>query len=151
MATVPPKDERVLVEPIGNHSRGTTFVNGEHLRTVALEYAVERLVSAADGFHYGRFDVRSTSEQALRAGEFVVIELNGVISEPASIYDPSWSVWRCWAELVRHMRHLGTISLRLHQQGVQPRTLHAVVSNCEEHFGWRLGALRRVASVIAKA
>lgn len=149
MATVPPKGARVMVEPIGNHCRGTTFIDGEHLRTAELEEAVGRLVSATNGFHYGRFDVRSTSEQALRAGEFTLIELNGVISEPTSIYDPSWSIWRCWTEVVRHMRHLGSISVQLHKQGVEPSTMHAVVVSCEAHFGWRLGGLRRMAALFA--
>ncbi len=141
---VPGVGERVRVEPIGNHCRGTIFWNAEVLRTPELEGAVERLIGATTGLYYGRLDVRSDSEEILRAGGFTVIELNGVSSEPGHIYDPAWSIWRCWAELVRHVRHIGKISEQLHAQGVEPETLHALVCRCEVHFGWRLGAVRRI-------
>ncbi len=149
LAAVPRRGEQVQVEPIGNHCRGTTFLDGQHLRTPHLERAVEQLIDATEGFYYGRLDVRSESEDALRAGSFTVIELNGVSSEPGHIYDPSWSIWRCWAELVRHVRHIGTISMRLRERGSEPIKLHALVSRCESHFGWRLGALRRITAMFA--
>jgi hypothetical protein len=41
-----------------------------------------------DGFYFGRFDVRAASAEAFSRGEFTVIELNGVTSEPTHIYDP---------------------------------------------------------------
>lgn len=144
LASVPRKGTIFQVEPVGNHCRGTTFLYGGHLCTPALENAVERLLSGTRGFHYGRFDVRSPSEQALRAGVFSVIELNGVSSEPGHIYDPSWSIWRCWGELVRHVRHIGGISEALLAQGAEPCSLHELVLRSEAHFGWRLGVLKQV-------
>ena len=141
--------EQLRVEPIGNHCRGTLFCDASHLRTHALERAVDRLIRSTTGLYYGRLDVRSESEASLCAGRFTVIELNGVSSEPGHIYDPSWSIWSCWAELVRHVRHIGTISERLLAQGVEPDTLHALVRRCEAHFGWRLGAVRRILALFA--
>lgn len=146
---VPQPGERVQVEPIGNHCRGTTFIDAAQLRTPALENAVNDLLGATTGLYYGRLDVRAESEEALRAGAFTVIELNGVSSEPGHIYDPSWSIWRCWAELVRHVRHIGAISSKLQEQGEEPATLHALVCRCEAHFGWRLGAARRITALFA--
>ncbi len=146
---VPALGEQVQVEPIGNHCRGTTFINAGHLRTSALEHAVDMLVGATVGLYYGRLDVRSESEVALQAGQFTVIELNGVSSEPGHIYDPSWSIWRCWAELIGHVRHIGSISRCLQAQGFEPNTLHDLVCRCEAHFGWRLGAARRLTALLA--
>lgn len=146
---VPRPGERVQVEPIGNHCRGTTFIDAAQLRTPALESAVNHLLGATTGLYYGRLDVRAESEEALRAGVFTVIELNGVSSEPGHIYDPSWSIWRCWTELVRHVRYIGVISSRLLEQGEEPVTLHALVYRCEAHFGWRLGVVRRITALFA--
>ena len=139
--SVPSAGRSVRVEPIGNHCRGTHFVDAGHLRTPALEQALERLMGATTGLYYGRMDVRCTDEDALRAGSFMLIEVNGVSSEPGHIYDPSWSIWRCWAELVRHVRYIGRISMQLQQQGVEPASLRDVLVRSREHFGWRFGPL----------
>lgn len=138
--------EHIRVEPIGNHCRGTLFCDAGHLRTPELESAVNQLIGATTDIYYGRLDVRSESEEALRLGRFTVVELNGVSSEPGHIYDPSWTIWRCWAELVRHVRHIGSISDKLLAQGVEPATLHTLACRCESHFGWRLGIIRRATS-----
>jgi hypothetical protein len=133
---VPTHGEVLLVEPIGNHCRGTTFLDAGHLRTPALEQAVNELVDGTDGVYYGRFDVRSESEQALREGRFEVIELNGVTSEPGHIYDPSYSIWRCWRELIRHVVQVARISRALRRMGVEPIPLRSVLRRCAVHFGW---------------
>jgi hypothetical protein len=88
LATVPAPGERVVVEPIGNHCRGTTFLDGGHLRTEQLERAVDELLADTTGIHYGRLDVRAPDDEALQQGRFLVMELNGVTSEPGHIYDP---------------------------------------------------------------
>lgn len=142
---VPAEGEVLTVEPIGNHCRGTIFYDAGHLVTPALREAVDALMAATQGIHYGRFDVRAESDEALREGRFTVIELNGVSSEPGHIYDPAYSVFRCWAELLRHVRRLGPISQQLQRAGHQPVTFHALMMRCEAYFGWRFGLLRRLA------
>jgi hypothetical protein len=142
LASVPSPGQELRVEPIGNHCRGTRFVDAGHLRTPALEQAVDHLMAATTGLYYGRLDVRSTSAEALRQGRFHIIELNGVTSEPGHIYDPSITIWRCWAELLRHVRHIGRISRLLLAQGVEPAPLHTVIHRCGTHFGWRVALLR---------
>jgi hypothetical protein len=52
-----------------------------------------------DGFYFGRFDVRAASADAFARGEFTVIELNGVTSEPTHIYDPAVSVFGAYRAL----------------------------------------------------
>lgn len=149
LRSVPPPGHTIRVEPIGNHCRGTRFMDAGHLCTPELEQAVDRVIAAAAGVHYGRMDVRCFDENALRAGSFSIIELNGVSSEPGHIYDPDIPFWRCWMELVRHVRHVGRVSLQLRAQGVEPCTLHDVVVRCEQHFGWRLGGFRRISGWFA--
>ena len=143
LGRVPAKDEEVLVEPIGNHCRGTLFFDACALATTALERAVDELLVRSEGLYYGRVDVRAESEEALRAGRFTVLELNGVSSEPGHIYDPSYSIFRCWSELLRHVKHIPPISAALREQGHEPVRLADLLHRCETHFGYRIKFLRR--------
>lgn len=132
---VPFMGERVIAEPIGNHCRGTVFQDASHLTTPELQAALNSLLADARGICYGRVDVRAEDEDALSAGCFTVIELNGVSSEPGSIYDPSWSIWRCWRELLRHVRLIGPLSEQLQRMGHQPAPLISVLRRSRSHFG----------------
>ncbi|MBK8500184.1 MAG: hypothetical protein IPL52_15520 [Flavobacteriales bacterium] len=126
--------ERILVEPIGNHCRGTAFFDASQLATPELRTALQVLLTVTSGIHYGRFDVRCENEAALQAGRFTVIELNGVSSEPGHIYDPERSVWWCWQELLRHVRRIGALSERLQHMGHEPASAMTVVRRCMQHF-----------------
>ena len=81
LARVPTVDEEVVVEPIGNHCRGTLFFDACALSTPSLERAMDELLANAEGLYYGRVDIRAESEEAFRAGRFTVLELNGVSSD----------------------------------------------------------------------
>ena len=148
LKAIPSPGEQVVVEPVGNHCRGTVFFDANGSITPALRAAVDELMARTRGIHYGRLDVRAESAEALQEGHFTVIELNGVASEPGHIYDPAYSIFTCWRELLRHVRRLGPISSQLQRMGHQPTTLHALVVRCEAHFGWKLGVLRRLSGAI---
>lgn len=98
---VPAKGVHVQIAEIGNHCRGAIFLNGADLVTPRLERAVDAAAKAMDGFSFGRFDVRAASADALARGDFTILELNGVTSEPTHIYDPSIRVTAAWAALAR--------------------------------------------------
>lgn len=141
LGKIPAQGELVRIEPIGNHCRGTRFYDANALMTPALRGSLDALLRDAHGVNYGRLDVRSADDDALREGRFMVIELNGVSSEPGLIYDPSYSIFHCWKVLVQHVRRIGPISEYLQRQGQQPGAMHALLQRCEAHFGWRLRPL----------
>lgn len=85
---VPAAGEEVPIAHLGNHCLGSLFLDGNDLLTSELTAAFDRLGCAHPGFFLGRFDVRAASEEAFGRGEFKVIELNGLTSEPGHIYDP---------------------------------------------------------------
>lgn len=95
----PMAGEQVQLSELGVHSRGAIFFDGARLQTAALSAAIDRVARHIDGFYFGRFDVRSASREAFAAGEFAVIELNGVTSEATSIYDPRNSLWTAYRVL----------------------------------------------------
>lgn len=93
----------------GNHAQGCVFRDGEHLRTPALESALDTACRAAEGFDYGRLDVRYTDAEALRRGEFSIIEANGLSSEATNMYEPGASLWSALRLMREHWSAAMTI------------------------------------------
>lgn len=111
LASVPEQGEHVLIEPIGNHNRGTRFMNGMHLWNEALEKKALELSGCIQGFHYGRFDLRCTNEADFCLGEhWKILEVNGVNAEPAHIYEPGFSLLTAWRTLLEHWKIIAEIA-----------------------------------------
>jgi hypothetical protein len=89
---MPVLGEKVKLVEIGAHSKGTIFRDGGWIRSKGLHDAIDRLSCEVPGFYFGRYDVRSASFGELSAGNFKIIELNGVTSESTNIYDPKYSL-----------------------------------------------------------
>jgi membrane protein DedA with SNARE-associated domain len=130
---VPAAGVRLELTELGTHCRGAVFLDGARHVTPALAAAVEAVSRTFDGFHFGRYDVRTSSAEALRRGEFVVIELNGVSSEATSLYDPAHSVWQGWRVLLEQWRLAAAIARDHRKAGVRPLGVAAT---------WRLVARR---------
>jgi pimeloyl-ACP methyl ester carboxylesterase len=96
---VPTAGTPVRLGDCGSHCRGAEFLDGHRYAGPALEMAVEAVSRRYEGFHFGRFDVRAASADAFVRGEFTVIELNGVTSEPTHIYDPGVSLVEAYRAL----------------------------------------------------
>ena len=105
--------------PIGNHCRGTKFLNANHLITPELLAVFDRISLPIDGFYYGRFDIRCRSVTDLYQGQHIrILELNGAGAEPAHIYQPGFSLWEGWRILLQHWHILYVISRENHRRGV---------------------------------
>ena len=90
MDKIPKKDEIIKLTVIGNHSKGTQFINGNDLITKELELMFDSISNNIKGWNYGRLDIKYDSFDKLLKGEsFKILEINGIISEPTHIYDPS--------------------------------------------------------------
>ena len=102
---IPAAAERVQLVEIGNHCRGTVFLDGREHRTPELEAAIETLARSVEGFHFGRFDLRAPSVDHFRAGlGLKVLELNGVTSEATHIYAPGASLLAAYRTLFEQWR-----------------------------------------------
>ncbi len=107
---VPEQDQEIVLNSIGNHCLGTTFLDGNYLITPPLISTMDRLSRQVDGFYYGRFDIRAASLESIQAGDFKVLELNGAASEPAHIYQPGASFLKGQKSLFHHWRMMYIIS-----------------------------------------
>lgn len=97
------KGTEILLEPIGNHNRGTRFYNASELITRQLTKNIHEIAEGIDGFYYGRFDIKAKSVEALKSGQFLVLEINGANSEPTHIYDSGFSLLQAYQEAMRHL------------------------------------------------
>ncbi|MEO0512265.1 MAG: alpha/beta fold hydrolase [Planctomycetota bacterium] len=113
----------------GNHSQGTMFSDGADLLTPELAEAIAELAGRFEGFDFGRFDLRYTSDEDLRAGRgFGVVELNGVTAESTNLYDPSWGVRRAYRTLFDQWRTAYEIGAFNRSRGVEPVRLGELVA-----------------------
>lgn len=119
---LPDQQTKKLVE-IGNHSRGTTFYNANHLINAALVEQFDALTKEVDGFYFGRFDIRVKRKDDLYTGHHMkLMEVNGANSEPAHIYDPGTNLFDAYKHLFYHWRNLYQISRENHRKGLKYMT-----------------------------
>ena len=114
-----------------------------HWNSPQLECAIDARGRAVPGFFLGRFDVRAESVDALRRGEFAIIELNGVLSEPTQIYDPTTSLAQACATLIRQWRFAFEIGAENHARGTVPTRLRELVALTAAKI-WRQASARRL-------
>ncbi len=111
--------EEILLEPIGNHNRGTCFLNGSRLINDQILGVFSKIAADIPGFDYGRFDVKAKSLDDLYLGKNIrILELNGVNSEPAHIYDPDYALLKAYRDIARHMKIIFRISRMNHLEGI---------------------------------
>jgi len=119
-----PKNQSLELEPIGNHCRGTMFLNGNGHIDDQLTEVFEAVLSQMDGIHYGRFDMKCHSIEHLRqTGEFKAVEFNGIGAEPAHIYDPSYPVWKKYRDIYQHWKVIYQIYKIQNANNIAPMTL----------------------------
>ena len=111
---VPAPGERVELVFARNHCRGAIFRDASHLVTPALERRIDAIVGTIPDFQFGRVDLRFASLGELRRGEnFLLIELNGAVSEPIHAWDPAngpQQAWRAYFEQIDRLYAVGAAS-----------------------------------------
>lgn len=122
---LPEGDSLRLVEA-GNHCQGCIFRDGLRLYSEALRARIDEISQGLPGFFIGRYDVRYTSEEDLRAGRFTIIELNGSASEATSIYDERNSLLSAYRTLYRQWELVYAIGAANRSLGQRPASLRDV-------------------------
>jgi hypothetical protein len=134
LGTILPAGSEMLLQPIGNHCRGTMFLDGSHLINERLIKVFDHIAEAIPGFHFGRFDLRVRSVEDLFNGDLMIMELNGTTSEPSHIYDPSFSILKAYSEVFRNMRIVQQISVQNMKSGIRPTPLCEFAGTVYRHF-----------------
>ncbi len=121
------------LEPIGNHCRGTAFLNGNHIINKRLDATFDKIAKTIDGFYFGRFDLRCKSIEDLYKGKNIkILELNGAGSEPGHIYHPGTTLLEAYNAIFHHVKMLYKISKQNHEQGVRYMTFSEGISEIKK-------------------
>lgn len=103
-------DEIFFLSYAGNHNRGARFTNLHHEIDEPLLQLFDQF-SHQTRFYYGRYDIKTTSLQDLRAGRnSVILEFNGCGAEPNHIYDCGMGLLDAYRVLLTHWKALYEIS-----------------------------------------
>jgi len=118
-----------VLEQIGNHSRGTRFVNGNHLIDERMHQTFDRIAKTMDGFYYGRFDLKAKSTDDFYTGKNLsIIELNGAGSDPGHIFDSSVGWFSALRSEAWHWKQLWKISRMNMKRGNKPMTFRKMLN-----------------------
>jgi membrane protein DedA with SNARE-associated domain len=124
---IPAAGETVRLVEAGNHCQGCIFEEGWDLYSEQLRRSIDAISLKVPGFYVGRFDVRYTTDEALRGGVgFQIIELNGAASEATNLYDARNSLWIAYRTLYRQWRLIYAIGSENRKRGAVPRSASAV-------------------------
>jgi membrane protein DedA with SNARE-associated domain len=126
---IPARGEEVKLVDIGTHCRGAMFLNGAFIHTPALEARLDAISKSFKGFYFGRYDIRTPSIADIKNGiGFKVVELNGVTSEAAHIYDPKNSLVYGYRVLMKQWRMAFEIGEQNLAAGVKPASVARLLS-----------------------
>jgi hypothetical protein len=129
-----PAGETLKLVEAGNHAQGCIFRDGAHLGSAALESRIDEISRRLDGFFIGRYDLRFSSEDDLRAGRnFQIVELNGAASESGNLYDARNSLWAAYGVLFRQWELVFQIGAENRKRGVKSTSLRAVWQKWREY------------------
>lgn len=117
LGTILEKNKEFQLSVIGNHCKGTQFINGNHLISNELSMTFDELNAKIPGWFYGRIDIKYDDFETLKDGKnFKILEINGIISEPTHIYDAQKSTYFSALKSIRnHWKILFEISTTNHK------------------------------------
>jgi hypothetical protein len=129
------KGENLLLEPIGNHCRGTIFHNHNHLINGTLNTIFDNITNDIEGFHYGRFDMKVDTFENLYLGKNIkIMELNGVSADPGHIFDPNYKLLQAYKDIASHWKILADISKAQQKLNIKPIPLKILWPVLRRHF-----------------
>ena len=122
--TVVKKGEKRELVSIGNHCRGTKFMNGNHIIDRQLMEAFDEVNKTTPGIFFCRYDLKCTSIEDLKNGKNIkIMEINGVGSEPAHIYDPGFKLMDAYKALFHQWKTIYEISRINRKKGITYMTV----------------------------
>lgn len=133
-AQIPHKGEEILIEPIGNHCRGTQFINDNSEIDEELQSAIDTLAGKIADFYFGRFDLRCRSYDDLKQlKNLKILELNGAGAEPGHIYHPGYPLRRAYRDIFWHLKVLADISKQNKKRGANYWSFKQGLRKWKEH------------------
>lgn len=135
---VPKPQETLELEPIGNHCRGTMFLNGNHHIDEQLTAAFNEVAGQMDNIYYGRFDLKCDSVEDLKNGQgFKIMEYNGIGAEPAHIYDPVYPFFKKYRDIFDHWKIIYKIYKIQKKKGVKAMSVKEAIARLKAYSNYQ--------------
>ena len=138
-----PEGQKLVLSDIGNHARGSEFVDLTHLNNPRLETLIDGISREYNTLYYGRYDIKFNDWEELCEGKnFMIIELNGCGSEPTHIYDTRIKLRGALKIIVRHWKLMYSIAAYNHKMGApylslrEGRRLQKEEKKIKDSFHW---------------
>lgn len=138
---IPPAGQVIRLSFIGSHTMGCRFTDDSRLVTPELERALFAVCDSQPGFNFGRFDVKTPSQAAFQAGEFTIIEVNGIASLPTHMFDPSYRLRDAYRIFMEHGRYLVNIAYE-HRHQLMPFDGYRALWRRAKHNAGALDAMQ---------
>ncbi|MDQ3039203.1 MAG: hypothetical protein M3Q96_04555 [Pseudomonadota bacterium] len=123
---VPGTGEKVRLSTIASTRVGGLYEDATAAVTPALTARVDAIARDMPDFHVGRFDVRYSTLDALRAGEFTIMEVNGAGSEAVHAWDPKYTIAQVYGIVFAKQRALFRIADANRRAGHRPIGMRAL-------------------------
>lgn len=85
--SIPEKGVKVVLDYIGNYSRGAKFHSKMDYVSDEMTSMLHSFFQKVDGLNFFRIDLKANSVNDFLKGDFKILEINGMKSEPLHIYD----------------------------------------------------------------
>lgn len=110
--------EKKYLSYAANLNRGASFINLQGEIDEELHKVIDELNLYSKTFYYGRYDLKAASLQALKKGDFLVLEYNGSGAEPNHIYHSGYTLRAAHQEILKHWKILYRISRENYKKGI---------------------------------
>jgi hypothetical protein len=117
---VPAPGEIVRLSTVASTRVGGCYQDGSEHASELLTARVDAIAKDMGLFLVGRFDVRYRNLDALRRGEFTIMEVNGAGSEAVHAWDPKYSIGDVYRIVFAKQRLLFKISDENRRRGHRP-------------------------------
>lgn len=107
---VPAEGQRITIGHVGNYGKGATFRSMMDTVSPAFAARCHAMFAEMKDLYFYRLDLKADSIEALLAGQYTIIEINGTKGEPLHIYDRQHSWWHNTRDIYRHWRIMSNIS-----------------------------------------
>ena len=111
--------EKYNLSYASNRSQGGSFSNIDNEVDEDLRKLADSFSSHSGKFYYGRYDIKCTSMEDLKAGKnFSILEFNGAGAGIQHIYGKNYSLLKVISIILSHWKMLFQISRQNHKNGV---------------------------------
>ena len=117
---VPGVGEARIITTVASLRVGARYEDVSSCASPALQARIDAIALSMKGFHWGRFDVRCASLDALREGVFQIIEVNGAGSEAINFWDPAFTLASAFAGVFAKQTLLFRLSAAMRRAGHGP-------------------------------